>query len=555
MSAADQSDRGLEVSPATRQFQPSGGPDTRKIGEADLPVGAGPGAQPTRQHPHPVGPETQRPQLFPEAQASDEYITRNLPPALASLFAPIRDLASGGQAAVLLCERKAEPKDRVAIKLYNAAAPTLEDDPRELLRSIPTDYVVGYVDPEFGIAGGKWWDVHEFLELGSVRDFAATQGGRLEPEQLTELLKCMVDALDHLHHREPKVIHRDVKPANILLRSADPLRAVLADFGLAVLTDSTMTMRSTSRTEAYASPEAAAGDTRPARDWWSLGMTIAELAVGRHPYQLEDGRFLQEGTIQSALATKPVPLEHIEDPHLLLLLRGLLTKDPDQRWSASQVRAWLVGDEPELGTEWTSPGRPSRPDVAILRFMGKEFSDPTMLARAIKEDWRGAGKRLAGRDLDRLVDWIDDVAAELSIRGLVSTYQDARRGAGDPTIGNLNLLMAKIVTRLDPDGDATFMGEPVDLKSLSGWAARFGKGTAGQLKDVVDQLFQTAALHEYRRMPAHSRLEDVQNHWEDLISQSDRYFTQVPQAGGITPETRAVCLRLAVARVAAEMQA
>ena len=131
---------------------------------------------------------------------------------------------------------------------------------------------------------------------GACATLPRARADSLDPDQLTELARCMTDALDHLHHRDPKIIHRDIKPANILLRSSSPFRAVLADFGLAILTDSTMTMRTNSRTEAYASPEAAAGDTRPARDWWSLGMTLAELAAGRHPYQLEDGRFLQEGS-------------------------------------------------------------------------------------------------------------------------------------------------------------------------------------------------------------------------------------------------------------------
>lgn len=544
-----------EQGQATRHHAPPPGPETRRIGASAAPAASPSRATETRQQVAPADPRTRASSLAAGAQPADAFISRNLPPELESQFRPIEELASGGQAAVLLCERIEAPHDHVAIKLYNNAMPDGAGDPRERLVDVPADYAVSYAPPYFGTANGRWWEVHEYLEIGSVKDFVRTQGGRLEPNQVADLVRGLVDALDHLHHRSPRIIHRDIKPANILLRSSSPVRAVLADFGVAILTDSTMTMRTSSRTEAYASPESTSGEVRPAWDWWSLGMTIAELAVGRHPYQLEDGRFLQEARIESARATKPVPLDHIDDPQLLLLLQGLLTRDPDHRWDQTNVRLWLEGGVPELGPEWTAPSTPARPDAAPLNFMGVEFTDPGELARAVTQSWKRAGSLLAGRDLDRIVDWIDDVSPDRSIRGLVDTYRAARRGSGDRVVGNLNLLMAKIVTRLDPEGVPIFMGEAVDLKSMSGWAARLGRGTSGHLKDVVDQLFHTGALHEYRRLAGHERLGGVHSHWEELSSQGERYFTLVPRAGEMTPEIRALTLRLAIVRVLEESTA
>lgn len=543
----DQADAAL-----TRQQGVSSGPETRELGRPPAHAESGNDPQPTRQFVSPAGPETRSPQATPtEQRGTPRFIDRNLPPELAERFTPIRELNVGGQAAVLLCQRKTEAEELVAIKLYNHAAPASGDDPRELLRSIPGKYAVSYVEPNYGTANGKWWEVHEYLAEGSVREFAASRGGRLQRDQLVDLVRCMTVALDHLHARVPKIIHRDIKPANILIRSVSPFRVVLADFGLAILTDSTMTMRSHSRTEAYASPESASGDTRPARDWWALGMTVAELAAGRHPFQMEDGRFLSDGRIQSSLATKPVPLDHIDDSRLLLLLRGLLTRDPDQRWEQSQVSDWLDGVDPALGSEWTSPSTPEHADVVPLRFLGAEFTDPAMLARAIAQDWQQAGKSLAGRDLDRVVDWIDDVALDRSIRGLVASYSAGRKSKNSAA-GNLNLLMAKIVSRLDPDGTPIFMGELVDARSISGWASRLAHEADGHLKTIVEELYRTQALREYRRMSGHGPLERIQEHWEDLSVQSERYFSQVPKAGEVTPEIRAICLYLAVVRYTEE---
>lgn len=529
---------------------------------------------PTRKHSPQVSPETR--QHHPPADADtgnghttgkglgnpQDYISRNLPPDLAKDFTAIRDIATAGQASILLCERKTMPHDLVAIKLYNHRSPRDAEDPRPDFSSLPEHIAVCYVAPKYGSWNEQWWEVHEYLEHGNVRDLTAQYGGRLASDQLTELITWSAGALEHLHQRTPRIIHRDLKPANILVRSLDPIRYVLADFGLAIITDSTHTKRSDSRTEAYAPPEAVSGAVGPARDWWGLGMTIAELAVGRHPYQAADGRWLADSTILSAVTTKPVPLDHIEDERLLLLLRGLLTKDPDARWNQTQVRAWLDGETPPLGHEWAraaadpsvTPAPPPR--RREFEFLGQTFDDPALLGRYIAEHWQNVANSLAGRsgsrELDQLVGWIDEIAPGQSIRGSVDSYRSSR---SDPVAGSLQLLLAKIVVRLDPEGEPTFMGERINLRALSGWAARIGQRTARGLQKVSEELYRTGALHEYAQLDGYEGLAAVQRHWEAMADQSHQYFRAVPAAGKVTPEMWAVMLRLAVARVIEESNA
>lgn len=591
MSDAMNNGEGRPEDPAaTRQHRPSSAPETRKH-QAEPSVASGvphrrphaadrdtlatgEGVASTRQHIPQGSPETkqriraadsdQRGSRPAEAEShgSPDFISVNLTPDLAKHFTAIRDIASGGQAWILLCERKSAPHDLVAIKIYNHRTPRDPVDPRADLTTVPESFAIQYVEPKFGDWEGQWWEVHEYLEHGNVRDLAGQQEGRLTSDQLTELITWGASALEHLHQRMPRIIHRDLKPANILVRSLDPLRYALADFGLAILTDSTHTKRSDSRTEAYAPPEATSGVVGPARDWWGLGMTIAELAVGRHPYQTADGRWLADSTILSAVATKPVPLDHIEDDRLLLLLRGLLTRDPDARWNQTQVRAWLRGETPELAAEWTSaadepvatPAAPQR--RREFEFLGFTFDDPALLGRYVAEHWQVVANALAGRSggrkLDQLVDWIDEVAPGQSIRGSVDSY---RNGRSDPVAGSLHLLLAKIVVRLDPKDEPIFMGEPVDLRALSGWAARIGQGAAGGLQRVSQELYRTGALHAYAQLDGHDRLAAVQRHWESMADQSHRYFRDVPAAGKVTPEMWVVMLRLAVMRVIQESQA
>lgn len=571
----------------TRQHRPSHEPETQKWAGAraassrvpttrpNFPDRSAPApgveAAPTRQHVAPGSPETKQnlppsgsgPRGPRTAEAdpdrSRDYIPVNLPPNLAREFTAVRVIASGGQAWVLLGERQEVPHDRVAIKLYNHRTPGDAADPRPDLSTLPEDVAVQYVEPKFGSWNDQWWEVHEYLEHGNIRELAEGQEGRLTSDQLTELITWGAHALEHLHHRTPRVIHRDLKPTNILVRSLDPPRYALADFGLAILTESTHTKRSDSRTEAYAPPEAVSGTVGPARDWWGLGMTIAELAVGRHPYQATDGRWLADSTILNALMTKPVPLDHVEDERLLHLMRGLLTKDPDTRWNHAQVRAWLDGETPALGREWANIGaEPAAESVSQqshreFEFLGRTFDDPALLGRYIGEHWQAVANALAGRsggrELDHLVGWIDEVAPGHSIRGSVDSF---RTGRSDPVAGSLQLLLAKIVVRLDPEGEPTFMGEQVDLRSLSGWAARIGRGAAGSLQKVSEELYRTGALRVYAQLDGYESLGAVQRHWEAMADQSYRYFTAVPAAGKVTPGMWAVMLRLAVARVIEE---
>ncbi|MGI5267713.1 protein kinase domain-containing protein [Nonomuraea sp. CA-218870] len=138
------------------------------------------------------------------------------------------------------------------------------------------------------------------------------------------------------------VLHRDVKPANILL-TADG-HAVLTDFGLAIALDdshddgATLTQRGVVMgTPAYVAPERAAGGrATELSDIWSLGATLYTAVEGRAPFPQGGSRL---DTLNAVLTRDPAPFERAGE--LAPVLAAMLTKDPAERPGLDRVRELL----------------------------------------------------------------------------------------------------------------------------------------------------------------------------------------------------------------------
>jgi len=129
--------------------------------------------------------------------------------------------------------------------------------------------------------------VMELMDAGSLLDNLKVAGDNLITRgALSHVAKRMLQALHHLHEEE-LVIHRDVKPGNVLLSHSGGVK--LSDFGICAKVDGDLTQWV--GTVTYMSPERLLGDdyTRTS-DVWSLGLVVAEAALGRYPFTNEDGR-------------------------------------------------------------------------------------------------------------------------------------------------------------------------------------------------------------------------------------------------------------------------
>ena len=175
--------------------------------------------------------------------------------------------------------------------------------------------------------------------------------GPLSPAETVAILGQLVEALDEAHRRG--VVHRDVKPANVML-AADG-RVVLMDFGLARVGDTGPVVgggsvdRTTSMkgTPAYMAPEVIRGLRADARaDLYALGLVAYEMLTGGRAYQASHmaemlKRHLEDDVPDARAARRDVP------PRLAALVRQLMAKEPAQRpASAAAVRDALakIGD-------------------------------------------------------------------------------------------------------------------------------------------------------------------------------------------------------------------
>ncbi|MFC8626174.1 serine/threonine-protein kinase [Streptomyces anulatus] len=180
--------------------------------------------------------------------------------------------------------------------------------------------------------------------------------GRLPVDEVARIGTAVLDALTVAH--EAGVVHRDVKPDNILISNS---RVVLTDFGIAGVLDGTMTLTGTGGavgTPSFMAPEQLEGKrATSASDLWALGATLYNAVEGDRPFT---ARTLTALCV-AILTHSPQPFRHAGP--LADLLAGLLAKDPHQRPSAEHtIRALDPSPQYPPGATPTSPARPPTPE-------------------------------------------------------------------------------------------------------------------------------------------------------------------------------------------------
>ncbi|MEN9938700.1 MAG: hypothetical protein RLZZ387_5279, partial [Chloroflexota bacterium] len=191
---------------------------------------------------------------------------------------------------------------------------------------------------DYGEEGGVRFFVTQYIENGQSLADVAT-GGPVQPLDALRLVADLLDALDYAHRKG--VIHRDVKPSNVLMPLPDwPL---LADFGIAKLLDETSHLTPPGQmvgTAAYLAPERALGRPADARtDLYAVGVVLHELVTGRVPFEASS----PASVMMQHVHTPPPPARAINPsvpPAVEALALRALEKEPAQRYqSAAEMLA------------------------------------------------------------------------------------------------------------------------------------------------------------------------------------------------------------------------
>ena len=202
----------------------------------------------------------------------------------------------------------------------------------------------------------------------------------MPPDEVVRIVTAVADALDYAHQRQ--LLHRDVKPANILLAELDSggWRAMLADFGIARRVDDSSSLTQTNMTVgtvAYAAPEQLMGLPLDGRaDQYSLAATAFELLTGSHLYLDRN-----PAVVISQHVSAPPPAIEDRKPELLGLgpvLSKALAKSPGDRYdtctdspmllpgiSMSSRRTWCQRrNDGRCGARASSQKRTAKPEAA-----------------------------------------------------------------------------------------------------------------------------------------------------------------------------------------------
>ena len=250
-----------------------------------------------------------------------------------------RQLGAGGMGAVYLARHRSLPRD-VALKVLHPAFADHEqfrerfERESDVLCRLEHPNVVDVVDR--GQDGDLLWMSMRYVP-GPDLDTALRERGPFSPEQAVAVIAGVGRALDAAH--AAGLLHRDVKPANILLRrgSDGTEEAMLTDFGIAKDLAAAVTLTRAGEapaTVAYASPEQLEGLPLGRRaDVYSLGAVLFELLTGRRAFPAAD-----IGPLLAAVIAGPVPDIRSVRPDLPPALADVVTKalqkDPADRFAS-----------------------------------------------------------------------------------------------------------------------------------------------------------------------------------------------------------------------------
>ncbi|MGX1805197.1 protein kinase domain-containing protein [Nocardia sp. NPDC055321] len=300
-----------------------------------------------------------------------------------------RELGVGGMGRVYLA---AHPRleRRIALKILNedaardAGVRARFDREAALVARLEHPHIVPIYDRS-GPDDETPWICMKFVNGGDAATLTATARGGVRAEVALNLLTDAARALDYAHRHG--ILHRDVKPANILIdRSDDDAdRAVLSDFGIARAFDDSLTVTHLVATLAYTAPERFNGDPADHRaDIYSLGCTFYEILTGRKPFPHRDPAPVIAAHMHTP-PPRPTDLRPDLPPALNNVIATALAKDPRNRYptcTALATAARAVLNQAAHPTRVRRPGSPSLTEQSGPR----PVPDPTPLPFSTEHD-------------------------------------------------------------------------------------------------------------------------------------------------------------------------
>jgi Protein kinase domain len=282
-------------------------------------------------------------------------------------YRPLSPIGSGGSGSVWLARDERTGRE-LALKIVAREGKAGSRAKREAEAAARLRHRRCLRPLDFGSDDQHVYIAYEHVAGKTLRQ--ALRDGEIDDRRAIEIGAQVLEALDHAHSHG--IVHRDVKPANILLASETEVDVRLVDFGLAQFAEAeTLTeLGDIPGTLAYISPERLSGGTSTAAtDIWSVGVALWEALVGWHPFwagsMLETARRIEAGAPSLEAIRPDLPRS------LLKAIEGALAQDPNDRPAAGDLaralrRSLTRGEERRRKQRRPLTGNLRRPDPARL---------------------------------------------------------------------------------------------------------------------------------------------------------------------------------------------
>jgi eukaryotic-like serine/threonine-protein kinase len=252
-------------------------------------------------------------------------------------YRPLRPLGSGGSGSVWLARDERNGLD-VALKIVPREGKAASRAEREAEAAARLRHPACQRAYGFGRDSQHVYIAYEYVPGRTLRE--AMRSGELADAAAIEAVIQILDGLAHAHRRG--IVHRDVKPSNVLLAEGPRVSVRVLDFGLAQIQEAeTLTAQGdVPGTLAYIAPERlAGGETTEAADVWAVGVMLWEALAGRHPFWrsslLETARAIEAGAPALASMRPDLPRP------LLAAVTRALELDPARRPDAAALASAL----------------------------------------------------------------------------------------------------------------------------------------------------------------------------------------------------------------------
>jgi hypothetical protein len=278
-------------------------------------------------------------------------------------YRPLRPLGSGGSGSVWLARDEQTGLD-VALKIVPREGKAAARAEREAQAAAQLRHPSCLRAYAFARDARHVYIAYEFVPGRTFRE--TLRAGELDDRSAIDACAQVCDGLAHAH--AVGILHRDVKPSNVLLADGDRVSVRLLDFGLAQMAQAeTLTAQGdVPGTLAYIAPERLAGeDATGAADVWAVGVMLWESLSGRHPFwqtsMLETARAIEAGAPSLAALRPDLPTALVE------LVDRALSLDPARRPAAGELAAHLRG----AAAPRRKKRRPAGPALAVPAQAGR----------------------------------------------------------------------------------------------------------------------------------------------------------------------------------------